>query len=73
MDGKNDAAMFLPLTVKGGSLISSKCEDNDKKFSKLPKYQLATFITEDNVKTKSNKANTRHEIHSHIIQKGIKD
>ena len=42
----------------------------------LVKYQntkLPDLITEDKAKTISNKANARHEIHSHIIQKDIKD
>ena len=62
----------MPLTIKGGSYISSKCEDNSDKFSKLPKYKPTRLVTEDKAKTISNKANTGHEIHSHTIQKDIK-
>ena len=62
----------MPLTIKGGSYISSKCEDNNENFNKLPKYKPTRFITEDKAKTISNKANARHEINSNTIQKGIK-
>ena len=63
----------MPLTIKGGSYISSKHEDNNKKFSKLPKYRPTRFVTEDKANTISKKANARHEVNSHTIQKDIKD
>ena len=59
----------MPLTIKGGSYISSKCEDN--KSSKFPKPKPTKFFTEDKAKVISNKVNTGHEINSHTIQKGI--
>ena len=64
--------MFLPLTIKGGFYISSKCEGNEK-FNKSPKYKPTRFAMEDKAKTISNEANARHEIHNHTIQKNIKD
>ena len=63
----------MPLTIKGGSYISSKHEDNNDKFNKSPKYKPTRFVTEDKAKTISNEANAGHEIHSHTIQKDIKD
>ena len=57
--------------MKCGSYISSKHEGNNENFSKLPKYKPTRFITEDKVKTISNKANARHEINGHLIQKDI--
>ena len=63
----------MPLTIKGGSYISSKCEDNNENLSKLTKYKPTRFITEDKAKTISNKANAGHEINGHMLQKGIKD
>ena len=62
----------MPLTIKGGSYISSKHEDNNENFSKLPKYKPTRFFTEDKAKTISSKANARHEINGHTIQKDIK-
>ena len=74
VDGKNDAATFLPLTIKDGSYISSKSEGNNDKSSKLPKYKPARFVTEDKAKIISNKENARHDVHSHTTQKEmIKD
>ena len=65
--------MFLPLTIKGGSYISSKCEGNNNS-NKLPRDKPTRFVTEDKAKTISNKVNARHEVHSHTIQKEmIKD
>ena len=64
---------FCHSPIKGGSCISSKHEDNNENFSKLTKYKPTRFMTEDKVKTISNKANARHEINGHIIQKDIKD
>ena len=63
----------MPLTVKCGPYISNKHEGNNENFSKLPKHKPTRFITEDKAKTISNKANARHEINGHTIQKGIKD
>ena len=63
----------MPLTIKGGSYISSKCEDNKENFSKLTKYKPTKFITKGKAKTISNKANAGHEINGQTIQKGNKD
>ena len=60
----------MPLTIKGGSYISSKLEDNNNS-SKVLKYKPANLVTEDKAKTISNKVNARHEINSHTIQKEI--
>ena len=61
----------MPLTIKGGSYISSKHEDNNEKFNKSPKYKPTRLVTEDKAKIISDKVNTRHEINSHTIQKEI--
>ena len=64
---------FCHSPLKVVPISAAKHEDNNEKFRKLPKYKPTRFITEDKAKTISNKANARHEIHSHIIQKDIKD
>ena len=62
----------MPLTIKGGSYISNKCEDKNENFSKLTKYKPNRFFTEDKAKTISSKAIAGCEINGHTIQKDIK-
>ena len=66
---ENDAATFLPLTIKGGPYISSNYANNKPK--EFPKYKPTKLSTEDKAKIISNKVNARHEINSHTIQKEI--
>ena len=60
----------MPLTIKGGSYISSKYEGNDNS-NRLPKYKPTRLVTKDKAKTTSNKVNARHEVHRNTIQKEI--
>ena len=63
---------FCQSPLKVVSILAASSEDNNENFSTLPKYKPTRFITEDKAKTISNKANTRHEINGHTIQKDIK-
>ena len=60
----------MPLTIKGGSYISSKGEGNDNS-NRLPKYKPTKIVTKDKAKNISYKVNARHEVHSHTIHKEI--
>ena len=60
----------MPLTIKGGSYISSKHEGNNNS-NKLPRCKPTRFVTEDEAKIISNKVNARHEINNHTTQKEI--
>ena len=62
----------MPLTIKGGSYIGNKHEDKNENFSKLPKYKPTRFFTEDKAKTISSKANAKHDVNGHTVQKDIK-